>query len=119
MVGLDIREVPGFSSLVRDYVHDFGRLARYFGRNPHADGEYRTLAGLCDARDYRRPELRAVLLAQQAVWEAPPAVRRRIDELCAPGGLAVCTGQQTGLFGGPLFTLYKALTAVALASRLK
>ncbi|OGB94046.1 MAG: bacillithiol biosynthesis cysteine-adding enzyme BshC, partial [candidate division NC10 bacterium RBG_16_65_8] len=62
---------------------------------------------------------RAVLLAQQEVWEAPPAVRRRIDELCTPGGLAVCTGQQTALFGGPLFTLYKALTAVALASRLE
>ena len=119
MIGLDIREVPGVSPLMRDYVHNFDRLARYYGRNPHAEGEYRTLAGLCDARDYRRAALRTVLLAQQAGWEAPAAARRRIDELCTPGGLAVCTGQQTGLFGGPLFTLYKALTAVALASRLE
>lgn len=119
MTRLDVREVPGFSALVRDYVHDFGRLARYYARNPHVDGEYEALADVCSARDYRRTELRGVLLAQQASWDAPPVARQRIDELCTPGGLAVCTGQQTGLFGGPLFTLYKALTAVALAARLE
>ncbi|RPI05965.1 MAG: bacillithiol biosynthesis cysteine-adding enzyme BshC, partial [Zetaproteobacteria bacterium] len=119
MAILDLRDVPGFSPLVRDYVHDFGRVAGYYGRNPHADDEYRTLADLCASRDYRRAELHAVLQAQHGAWESPPIVHRRIDDLCAPGGLAVCTGQQTGLFGGPLFTLYKALTAVALASRLE
>jgi len=119
MIGLDIREVPGFSSLVRDYAHDFGRLACYYSRNPRVDGEYQALAGLCDARDYRRAELRAILLAQQAVWDAPAVARRRIEELCRPEGLAVCTGQQTGLFGGPLFTLYKALTVITLASQLE
>jgi bacillithiol biosynthesis cysteine-adding enzyme BshC len=119
MENLDLRDVPGFSSLVRDYVHDFGRLAPFYGPNPRDDDAYRTLAGLCDVRDYRRAELRAVLGAQHAAWASPPVVHRRIHDLCVPGGLAVCTGQQTGLFGGPLFTLYKALTAVGLASRLE
>ena len=119
MATLDLREVPGFSSLILDYVHDFGRLSSYYARNPRRDDEYATLAGLCGDRDYRRADLRATLLAQQAAWDAPAAVRQRIDELCRPDGLAVCTGQQTGLFGGPLFTVYKALTAIALAERLR
>src|SRR5512147_227852 len=119
MASLDVREVPGFSSLIREYVHDFSRLSAYYARDPRLDGEYATLAGLCDERDYRRAELRTALLAQQAAWGAPAAVRARIDELCSPAGLAVCTGQQTGLFGGPLFTVYKALTAIAWAGRLQ
>ncbi len=119
MATLDVRDVPGFSSLVRDYVHDFGRLSAYYARNPHLDSEYATLAGLCGDRDYRRADLRAALAAQQAAWDAPAAARQRIDELCRPEGLAVCTGQQTGLFGGPLFTVYKALTAVAWAAHLR
>src|SRR5512137_2169690 len=119
MATLDLREVPGFSRLNLDYVHNFDGLSSYYARNPRLDDEYTALAGVCGDRDYRRADLRAVLAAQQATWDAPAAVRERIDELCRPDGLAVCTGQQTGLFGGPLFGVYKALTAIALAARLQ
>jgi bacillithiol biosynthesis cysteine-adding enzyme BshC len=43
----------------------------------------------------------------------------RLDALLAGNALCVTTGQQPGLFLGPLFTLYKALSAVALAERLE
>lgn len=44
-----------------------------------------------------------------------PAVIARLHE---PGSLVVTTGQQPGLFGGPLYTVHKAIAAVALAREL-
>src|SRR2546428_4537738 len=41
------------------------------------------------------------------------------DRLAAGEVLAVTTGQQPGLFTGPLYTIYKGLSAVALARRLE
>jgi bacillithiol biosynthesis cysteine-adding enzyme BshC len=41
------------------------------------------------------------------------------DRLLAGGVLAVTTGQQAGLFTGPLYTMHKAVTAAALAQQLE
>jgi len=41
------------------------------------------------------------------------------DRLAAGDVLVVTTGQQPGLFTGPLYTIYKALSATALARRLE
>jgi bacillithiol biosynthesis cysteine-adding enzyme BshC len=43
----------------------------------------------------------------------------QLERLGRPGALAVTTGQQPGLFTGPLYTVHKALSAVALARRLE
>src|SRR5690242_21459887 len=41
------------------------------------------------------------------------------DRLAAGDVLTITTGQQPGLFTGPLYTIYKALSAIALAARLE
>ena len=55
-----------------------------------------------------------VLQEQNARYAGSPARNAHLEAL-RDGAPAIVTGQQTGLFLGPLFTLYKAATAVRLA----
>ncbi|GAA3760541.1 bacillithiol biosynthesis cysteine-adding enzyme BshC [Terriglobus aquaticus] len=61
-----------------------------------------------------RAELVRVLREQNEFWGCGDATRANLDKLAA-GARAVVTGQQVGLFGGPLLTLMKAATAIRKA----
>ncbi|QXD14441.1 bacillithiol biosynthesis cysteine-adding enzyme BshC [Rhodocaloribacter litoris] len=89
------------------------------------------------AGDFRRAEVRAdaarraaehprdraalvdVLLEQNARWGLDDATRANIEALRRPETVAVVTGQQVGLFTGPLYTPYKTITTLQLARRLQ
>jgi bacillithiol biosynthesis cysteine-adding enzyme BshC len=58
-----------------------------------------------------------VLTRQNRAWNAGPETLSNIEKLRA-GAVAVVSGQQLGLFLGPAFTLYKAITAIRLAREL-
>ena len=63
----------------------------------------------------RRAAVAAALERQNRAWGASAATLENIEKLRA-GASVVVTGQQVGLFGGPLFALYKALTAIRMAT---
>jgi bacillithiol synthase len=70
------------------------------------------------ARDYpdaRRAKTVSILARQAESWGVGDASRDALAKLARPGTVAVVSGQQPGLFGGPLYTLYKMLTAANLA----
>jgi bacillithiol biosynthesis cysteine-adding enzyme BshC len=59
------------------------------------------------------PGLLAELRRQSAALPPSPARERNLDALSRPGATVVVTGQQVGLFLGPLYTLHKAATIVS------
>src|SRR6185369_7445991 len=59
------------------------------------------------------------LAAMNQCWGAGEPTRKNIELLRESDCIAVVSGQQAGLFTGPLYTVYKALSAVKLAGCLQ
>ncbi len=64
-----------------------------------------------------RADRRVIVEAQQRRRGAASPALEAGQRLADPRTVAVVTGQQAGLFGGPLFTLLKAMTAMKLAEQ--
>ncbi len=103
--------IPGTSKLFSDYLYHFERVADFYSSH-FSDGD----ALIRSAQQVDYPEQRRSQLVE--------ALRRQngdspaLSKLAQPGAVAVVTGQQVGLFSGPAYTIFKALTAVRLADHL-
>jgi bacillithiol biosynthesis cysteine-adding enzyme BshC len=103
--------------LAIDYAFAHEKLASFFSGNPADASAWSDAIRRVQRHPRPRAAIAEVLAAQQARRGSPPQARSAAAALASPGTVAVVTGQQAGLFGGPLFTLLKALTAVRLAQR--
>ncbi len=100
--------------LVRDYLNGIEPAASFFRGSPFHLATYRD-----KARELERatgPE--AISRVAPMIRPVGPMAKQTLREVARDHGYFVTTGQQPALFGGPLYSLYKALTAVRLAQAL-
>jgi bacillithiol biosynthesis cysteine-adding enzyme BshC len=74
------------------------------------------------SREYpasRRAAVASILRRQAESWGLLEASRESLERFTRPDTIVVVSGQQPGLFGGPLYTLYKTLTGIAFARELE
>ena len=111
---LPLSLIPHTSQIFRDYSTDFDRVRQWYCTNDsNALGDPQAQANY-DANEYpdaRRFAVADILAAQNTRWGASAATLANIERL-RNGAPAVVTGQQVILFGGPLLTILKAVTAI-------
>jgi bacillithiol biosynthesis cysteine-adding enzyme BshC len=100
-------ELPGTTRLFADLIYNPDRVAGFYSSPP----TFPEAASQVHFPDERRAAL------VDALWELN-GDSPELQLLKQPGTVAVVTGQQVGLYSGPAYTIYKALTAVKLARKL-
>lgn len=101
-------------SIVHAYL-DGQDLTRFIPKHFTDLQSYRNLASEITTQSFLRDLVSSVLMEQNEIYQAGKKTFGNINDLNKSDTLVVVGGQQTGLFGGPLYTLYKAITVIKLA----
>lgn len=113
---LPFHQIPQQSKLFLDYLRDPLALRHFYPEavRAHVDLPARKDRVLSSYVTDRQ-QLCAALERMNRGWGASEATLNNIRWLAESDCVAVVSGQQAGLFTGPLYTIYKALSAVKLA----
>lgn len=103
--------LPGTSKLFGDFLYHFDRVQHFYPLAPFELESY-----IAAARQVSLPASRRADLVSALTRLNPGSPL--LAELAKPETVAVVTGQQVGVYGGPCYTIFKALTAVHIAEHL-
>ena len=106
---------PSGAPIVQDYLTGTEAAVRFYGRHFRDAAAFDTKRVEVDTRFDRAARECAV----QALSTPAGADPGRLERFVEQGGYMITTGQQPGLYGGPLYSIHKALTAVRLAEALE
>ena len=118
-LAVDIRTFPWIRRLASDYAFAYANVSNFFAGDPATADAWADTIRRSQGLTRKPAEIAKVLADQQERRGAPAASREVAAKLAEPATRVVITGQQAGLFGGPFFTLLKALTAMKLAAKVE
>lgn len=109
--------IPHTTKLFSDYLSQAPSIRKFYPHPPDA-AHIASLARVVPAGTAVHRRVADVLERQNRAWGASDAVLHNIQRL-REGAHVVVTGQQVGLFGGPLLAFLKVASALALAKRVE
>lgn len=100
-----------FSTLFLHYLNGNEQVTDFFDFSPFVDDDIKSCAVALPEPENREALVNALKSFNQNFGLHANA-RHNLDRLAEPGSLTIVTGQQLTLYGGPLYTILKTLTAI-------
>lgn len=112
-------EIPRASRLFTDFLYDYDKVARFYTDHGRASSPLVEHARRVGAKEFDRNRVADALERINRRAGSSDLTFKHIEMLRRPGSVAIVTGQQAGLFTGPVYTIHKALTVIKLAACLR
>lgn len=116
---LRFTDIPRTTPLFNDFMYDYRKVARFYPNYGRSDQPLSEHARRVGAQQFDRKRVPDALDRINRRLGSPDLTFKHIDMLRRPGTVAIVTGQQAGLFTGPLYTIHKALTVIKLSACLR
>ena len=110
---LPFTQIPHTTRLFTDWLSSSASTRHFYPRSPRFSDWFKDETPGLRYDSARRGRVAGILERQNRNWNVSGKTLDNVARFRA-GASAVLTGQQVGLFGGPLFAVFKALTAVRL-----
>lgn len=122
-MSVSFQERSDFNELYQDYIHNFDKVKQFYSYDYKNPAEF---IRCVDAKrksylkgaSFDRGVIADILKEQNENFNSSEAAQANIEHLREDYTFAVVTGQQVGMLGGPLYTIYKALNTIKLANEL-
>jgi bacillithiol synthase len=111
---LPFNQIPHSTRLFTDFLNYSPSVQQFYPRSPSFRDWMLQENSDISYDSSRRARVAEILERQNRAWNASPQTLASVQRL-RDGAAAIVTGQQVGFLGGPMFAVYKALTAVKLA----
>jgi bacillithiol biosynthesis cysteine-adding enzyme BshC len=117
---LAFRDLPHTTKLFSTFIDDFSRIGGYYAHPPTEAGVLAAAREVRLAPENRRAVVEVLREQNQRFGSSStidPTTASNLDRL-AGGAVAIVTGQQVGLFSGPAYSIYKAVSALRWADEI-
>jgi len=113
---INFSDIPGHQNLFLDYLYEFENVSEFFTNDFRNKENYlKIFKNVAENRRNLSPVISELLSKQYSQLTPSNLTSQNIKKLSDKKTLAIVTGQQLGIIGGPLYTFYKIITAIKLS----